>query len=99
MKRTEPRLINDIINDYLRADGLEDVAARQRACAMWPEIVGPGINRLTSRRYVTDDGVMHVYLTSASLKQELSFMRQSLIESLNRTIGSDATVITDLIIH
>lgn len=97
MKRQEPRLINDIIADYLRADGLDKTVARQRACAMWPEIVGPGINRYTARRYVADDGVLHVFLTSASLKQELTFMRASLVRSLNDSIGD--TVIIDIVIH
>ena len=35
-------------------DSVRDVARAQRLSYMWPEIVGPGINRYTTRRYVAD---------------------------------------------
>ena len=70
--------------------------AEQRALYMWPEIVGPGVNRYTTRRYV-DHGVMHVYLSSAVLKNELSFHKTSLVEQLNRAAGSN--VISQIVLH
>ncbi len=96
MKRTEPKSIAEIIDESLRRDGLDTAMAEQRALYMWPEIVGPGVNRYTTRRYV-EHGVMHVYLNSAVLKNELSFHRSSLIEQLNRAAGSN--VITQLVLH
>ncbi len=96
MKRTEPRLLNEIITDYLRADGMEQTHNEQKAAYIWPEIVGPGINRYTTRRFVRQ-GVMHVYLCSASLKSELSFHKERLIEAINRAVG--ATVITAIQFH
>lgn len=96
MKRTEPKLLADILNESLRRDGLDTAMAEQRALYMWPEIVGPGVNRYTTRRYV-EGGVMHVYLSSAVLKNELSFHRSSLVEQLNKAAGSD--VISQIVIH
>ncbi|MCM1484539.1 MAG: DUF721 domain-containing protein [Muribaculaceae bacterium] len=96
MKRTEPKQIGRIIAEAMEHDGLTSVMAEQRACYVWPEIVGPGINRYTTRRYV-ERGVMHVYMTSAVLKNELSFIRSSLIARINRAVGSD--VITQIIFH
>ncbi len=96
MKRTEPKSIAEIIDESLRRDGLDTAMAEQRALYMWPEIVGPGVNRYTTRRYV-EHGVMHVYLSSAVLKNELSFHRSSLIGQLNRAAGSN--VITQLVLH
>lgn len=97
MRRTEPQLISDIIKQYMRADGLADRAARQRASYLWTEIVGPGINRYTLRRYVTDDGILHIYLSSAVLKQELTYQRSHLVKALNDAVGQQA--ITDIIFH
>ena len=55
MRPTEPKLINEIIQQYMRADGIAGKASRQQASYLWTEIVGPGINRYTTRRYVTDE--------------------------------------------
>lgn len=96
MKRTEPKILADIINESLQRDGLDTAMAEQRALYMWPEIVGPGVNRYTTRRYV-DHGIMHVYLSSAVLKNELSFHRSSLVEQLNRAAGAD--VISQIVLH
>lgn len=70
--------------------------AEHQACYLWPQIVGQGINRLTTRRYI-DHGIMHVYLTSAALRQELSFNADKLVELINRAVGSD--VITAIRFH
>ena len=96
MKRTEPKLLNDIINEALRNDGLETQFREQRAAYLWQEVVGPGINRYTTRRYV-DRGVMHVYISSASLKNELSYHRSRLVQLLNEAVGAD--VITSFVLH
>lgn len=96
MKRTEPKLIVDIIRESLERDGIESRFNEQRAAYLWGDVVGPGVNRYTTRRYV-EHGVLHVFLSSASLKQELSFMRQSIIKSLNAAVGT--AVINDIVLH
>ncbi len=96
MKRTEPKSIAQIIDQVVDEAGIASEMAAQRACYLWPEIVGPGVNRYTSRRYV-ERGVLHVYLTSSVLKNELSFHRSRIVEMLNRAVGSD--VITSLVFH
>ena len=98
MKKTEAQQIGDIIHEVFVRAGMEGNEARQKACMMWSEIVGPTVNRHTTRRYVTDDGVMHVFLNSASLKSDLSFMRSRLIEQLNIYAGAPGTI-NELIIH
>lgn len=98
MKKTEAQQIGDIIHEVFVRSGMEGNEARQKACLMWSDIVGPNINRHTTRRYVTDDGVMHVFLNSASLKSDLSFMRDRLIEQLNIYSGTPGTI-KELIIH
>ncbi|MCI9284680.1 MAG: DUF721 domain-containing protein [Muribaculaceae bacterium] len=88
MKRTYPRQIAAIIDEAMKRAGLTDSLNEQRASAAWPDVVGPVVNRYTSRRFVTD-GVMHVYLTSAPLKNELSFNKSGLIAAINRIVGTD----------
>jgi hypothetical protein len=96
MKRSEPKLLVDIINEALRRDGLQTEFNEQRALYLWPQVVGPGVNRYTTRRFM-DHGVMHVFISSATLKNDLSFMRPRLIEALNQLVG--ANTVTDIVLH
>lgn len=96
MKRTEPKSIKEIIDQVLDQDNIRQAAREQRICYLWPEIVGPGINRHTTRRFVSN-GVLHVYLNSAPLKNELQFHRAQLIELLNNAVGHN--VIHEISIH
>ncbi len=96
MKKTEAHLVGDILEDMMQRAGKGDDMARYRVSFLWPEVVGPGINRFTARRYVDGD-VLHVYITSASLKSELSFLRAKLVARLNEAVGKE--VIRDIVIH
>lgn len=96
MKRSDPVSIKELIDKVLDDDSVRDKARAQQACYLWPEIVGPGINKYTTRRYVAD-GVLHVYLASAPLKNELQFHRLRLIELINQAVGHD--VIKEIQIH
>ena len=97
MKRTEPKSFAQIFDEGMRRAGLTDTVARQQACYLWPEIVGPGVNRYTLSRYVDDDGRLYVQITSAPLRQELAYMKSSIIANINRAVGSEA--ITDIEFH
>lgn len=96
MKRQEARTFGDIFNEAIRHTGLESAYDEQRASYLWPEIVGPAVNRMTTRRYV-EGGVLHVYISSASLKSELSFLTAKLLQRINESIGKE--VIKSIVIH
>lgn len=98
MKKIEPQQVGDIIRDVFRRAGQEENAERHRALVNWVNVVGPGINAQTTRRYVTERGEMHVYITSAAVKNDLMYLRSQLIENLNAYAGRPGTI-TDLIIH
>lgn len=97
MKRVEPRSVGEIIDSVFREDGNREEMLARQASFMWTEIVGPGVNRYTSRRYVSPDGILHVYITSAPLKNELSFHRDRIVQLLNERVGEN--VIKDIVIH
>ena len=94
MKRTEAKNIGPIINDLLRQENLDVALDEHRASALWPQIVGDGINRYTIRRYVKD-GVMTVHLSSASLANELMLNRASIVQRINEALGRE--IIRDII--
>ena len=88
MKRTEAKNVGQIINDLLKQENLDVELDEHRASALWPQIVGDGINRYTIRRYVKD-GVMTVHLSSASLANELMLNRASIIKHINEALGRE----------
>ena len=88
MKRTEAKNIGQIIDELLKRENLDVALDEHRASAMWPQIVGDGINRYTIKRYV-NNGVLTVHLSSASLSNELMLNRASIIQRINEALGRE----------
>ncbi len=96
MKQTEPIMVGDLLKAMIESDGDRDAFDRQKAAYLWSEVVGQTINRATLNRHV-DGNTMHVYLNSAAIKSELTYMVPSIIESLNAAIGRH--IIKKIVIH
>ena len=96
MRKSEAESIGSLINRYIAESGNSDAFDRGKICFLWPEIVGPGVNRHTVRRWVDGD-MLHVVITSAALKNELMFLRSELTRRLNEAAG--ANVISNIVIH
>lgn len=88
MKRTEPMSLREIIDQVMDASARKDDILAVRAAYLWSDVVGPGVNRYTTRRYV-NDGVLHVYLSSGPLKSELSFRREAIAKAINDILGKE----------
>lgn len=96
MKRRDPQSLKEIIDIIMDDDSVREAARAQRLCYIWPEVVGPGINRYTTKRYV-DGRTLHVFISSGPLKNELQFNRSRLINLLNNAVGHE--VIDDIYFH
>lgn len=96
MKRTEPLRLDAIIERMIDATGLRPDLGRHTIESAWPRIVGRHIADYTGRLYV-DGTKLHVYITSAALKEELGYARAQLVDRLNEAAGAD--VIDDILIH
>ncbi len=96
MKRHYPELVGDIIKQAIEKSDAAETFQQQRACYLWSEIVGPAVNRMTTRRWVDRD-TLHVVIASGAIKNELSFMTSRLITLINQAIGKD--VIAHIVIH
>lgn len=96
MKKHYAMSVGEIIDKAIAATGNRDEYFRQQVCYMWQEVVGPMVNRYTMRRYI-DGEVMHVYISSAPLKNELRFRVTELVDALNRMAGKD--IINTIVFH
>ena len=96
MKKHFAMSVGEIIERAIARAGNSDEYFRQQVCFQWQEVVGSVANRYTERRYV-EGTTLHVYITSAPLKNELRFRTGELVAALNRLAGKD--VITDIMFH
>lgn len=94
MKHTDAETVGAIIQRFLKAENLDGKLDEQRVSALWPDVVGQGINRYTMSRSVKD-GVLYVRISSAPLRQELVLNRSILIKRLNEAVGRE--VIRDIV--
>ena len=62
----------------------------------WAKIMGNTIAKYTTDVYVKDK-VLHLYISSAALKNELLIMKEKVIERVNEALERE--VITDVIIR
>ena len=86
MKRTNAKSIAEIIGDFMQQEDIETAVLEHKALHLWGQVVGPGVNRMTTERYV-DDGVITVKISSAALRNDLMLSRSSIIEQLNNLVG------------
>lgn len=96
MKKTQAKTIGEIVQEYLKKENLDTALDEHRAGALWPQIVGQGINRYTVSRWVKD-GVMHVQLSSAPLRNELMLNRTRIIAHINEALGNE--VIKEIVFY
>lgn len=86
MKRTEAKSIAEIIGDFMQQEDIEDAVLEQKALRLWQQVVGTGVNRMTTERYV-ENGVITMKITSAALRNDLMLTRTAIIAQLNELVG------------
>ena len=88
--------LKDTIKQFLKQNNLEDKLMEVRVRACWEKLMGSGIAVHTisikfreKKLYMTFD--------SAALKQELSYTKSKVIESMNKELGDN--VIEEIVIR
>lgn len=81
--------IADVLNIYLRETGLEKTVLEDKVVALWPEIMGDTVARLT-RSVEVKNGMLIVHISSAALKAQLFECRFELVKKINDAVGGNA---------
>lgn len=81
--------IADVLNIYLRETGLEKTILEDKVVALWPEIMGDTVSRLT-RSVEVKNGMLIVHISSAALKAQLFECRFELVKKINDAVGGNA---------
>ena len=96
MFRREVQSISDLLNMYLRREGLETPLLQRRAIDSWEKVVGAGVARYTGEKFIKNQ-TLFVKILSPALRQDLTMMRTQLVKRINEAVGS--MVIADVRIY
>jgi predicted nucleic acid-binding Zn ribbon protein len=87
MKKSNLIRVGDAINELFKQEKLDVKISRFAVKNAWKEIVGEHIAKNTLD-ISFHESTLFLTLRSAALKQELSFSKQQIIDSINRFSGS-----------
>ena len=93
MFKREVKSINDVLQQFLRKEGLETPLQQKRLIDAWDSVAGPMVARYTQEKFIKNQ-ILFVKITNPALRQDLSMMRQKLTRRLNEVVGS--SVISDV---
>lgn len=96
MFRREVKSINDLLNMYLRHEGLETPLLQKRAIDAWDNLMGDMITRYTGEKFIKNQ-TLYVKIINPALRQDLSMMKTRIVQCINQAVGSQ--VITDVKVY
>lgn len=91
MFRRDVQSISDLLNMYLRREGLETPLLQKRAVDAWDTLMGPSIARFTSEKFIKNQ-TLFVKILNPALRQDLTMMRSRIVKRINETVGSQVIV-------
>ncbi|MFP4046307.1 MAG: DUF721 domain-containing protein [Bacteroidales bacterium] len=95
MRRKNTQRLDEIISSYLKQMDIDGKLKEVKVTSSWEEIVGKLIARKTDKIFIKDRKLF-VYLNSSIVRNELSMLKDSLIDELNKKAGD--SVIDDIIL-
>ena len=94
MKYVKARPINDLLNEFLREEGLETPLLEHRLMTQaWPAVVGEYAAEQTEDLCIKNQ-TLYARISSAVVRQELHMQRTDLVRRLNEYV--DAFVIAEI---
>ncbi|TSA34043.1 MAG: DUF721 domain-containing protein [Porphyromonadaceae bacterium] len=95
IRRTQSRPIKDIIEELLKASGIDQKLKERELIRQWDDVVGITIARSTESIYIRDRKLF-VMIRSSVIRNELVMIREGLRIELNRRSGQ--VIIDEIII-
>lgn len=93
MFRRHPTAISELLQQYLRNEGLETPILERRLLNAWEQVAGRVVARYTQEKYIRSQ-ILYVKISNPALRQDLSMMRKQLVMKLNAVVESQ--IITDI---
>lgn len=95
-KRTGENSITNVLKDFIEANRLQGGMDKVNVRDAWKNLMGNGVNTYT-REIMLKGSTLYVELTSAVLREELTYGRDKIIRMINEEIGRD--VVKDVVLR
>jgi len=96
MRRNKTQSLKEVLSDLIREYKIGPRLKEASVINTWNTVTGKAISSRTTRVYIKD-GVLHIYLNSSVVKNELMMLREALREQLNKKAGEE--VVKEIVIH
>ncbi|HKX87539.1 MAG TPA: DUF721 domain-containing protein [Flavobacterium sp.] len=87
--------IGDILKEIIEANKLDKGLNQISVADAWKNLMGNGVNNYT-RNVLLKGSVLYVELTSAVLREELSYGKDKIIKMINEELGRE--VVKDVVL-
>jgi hypothetical protein len=84
----DPENISDILGQFIKENHLEKGIDNVRVNEVWEQVMGKGIVNYTQSVQLRNHN-LYVSLSSAVVREELSYGKSKIIEMLNEALGKD----------
>jgi hypothetical protein len=88
--------IGDILNQIIKENKLESGLNQVSVADAWKNLMGNGVNTYT-KNVALRNSTLYVELTSAVLREELSYGKDKIIKMINEELGRE--VIKDVVLR
>ncbi|MCR5862985.1 DUF721 domain-containing protein [Flavobacterium sp. J372] len=96
-KRTnDSEPISDVLKGFIEANNLQKGMDAVNVRDAWKNLMGPGVNNYTNE-IMLKNGTLYVQLTSAVLREELSYGRAKIVTMINEELGRE--VVRDVVLR
>ena len=85
-KKFEPQTIGEILDDIVRSKALKTGLTNAKVSQLWYKLMGDNINRYTGK-IIVKNKTLTIYLSSAPLREELSYGKDKIIKLINDETG------------
>lgn len=87
MFRRKVQTLDDVVNGFLRREGLEMPLLQRRLIDGWDVVVGKTIAKYSQEKFIKNQ-TLFVKIANPALRSDLSMMQAELTRKLNNYLGS-----------
>ena len=80
--------MSEVLKEFVEANKLQTGLDKVNVKQAWKDIMGNGVNSYTEKVLLKRD-VLYVHLSSAVLREELSYGKEKIITLMNEALGKD----------